>query len=188
MNKNIFTALIFYHIAFYVGAQEISFKKIYSEGFSIAVLQDINDEYLLTGNTQMPVAPGPSGMLLIKTNYLGDTLWTKLYGNINENTNGMNVAKSSDGNYIACGIVSQFWPFAYTDIILTKLNEIGDTLWWKKYNINDSPTDYARDLKIINDDIYLVGRNGNQGLLLKTDGVGNLIFNKTFDFSDTGFY
>ena len=188
MNKIfIYLVLIIPYLTLSLDAQEITFKKIYGAGFSIAVLQDNNGEYLLTGNAQIPVAPGPSGMYLIKTNNLGDTLWTKLYGSINENTNGMNVAKSADGNYIACGIVSQFWPFAYTDIILTKLNEIGDTLWWKKYNINDSPTDYARDLKIINDDIYLVGRNGNQGLLLKTDGVGALIFNKTFKLSTTSF-
>lgn len=165
-----------------ISAQVNSFFKTYISGSAVSVINNVNDENIIIGNSTIPVTGGPTGMRLIKTDNFGDTLWTKLYGNVDKNTEGQNVIETSEGDFIVSGII--YTPEAHSsgpsDILLSKLNTEGDTLWWHTYNINNSRVETANDLTIIDNSIYIVGRNNDNGLLLRTDLLGNLIFAKTF--------
>lgn len=179
----IIVILILYNSSFTL-AQVNSFIKTYVPGYSNSLISDKKNEYLIIGHKTIPVEGNPNGLLIIKTNFAGDTLWTKTYGNINNNTEGINIIETTSDDYIVCANV--FYPEPHSigpsDIILTKLNVNGDTLWWKTYNINDSKIDNSNELLRYNNSIYLVGRNGNDGLLFKTDENGKILFNKTFSF------
>ncbi|NCS89455.1 MAG: T9SS type A sorting domain-containing protein [Ignavibacteria bacterium] len=175
--------LIYYSTSFTL-AQDNTFLKTYVSGYPSSVIQDRNGDYLIIGNSTIPATGGPTGVRLIKVDHLGDTLWTKLYGSVDKNTEGTNIIETVDGNYIACGVVFTPEPHSIgpSDIILTKFNINGDTLWWKTYNVNESNIDLSNDLLEHNNSIYVVGRNADKGLMLKTDEYGNIVFNKKFSF------
>ena len=170
--------LIYYSTSFTL-AQDNTFLKTYVSGYPSSVIQDRNGDYLIIGNSTIPATGGPTGVRLIKVDHLGDTLWTKLYGSVDKNTEGTNIIETVDGNYIACGVVFTPEPHSIgpSDIILTKFNINGDTLWWKTYNVNESNIDLSNDLLEHNNSIYVVGRNADKGLMLKTDEYGNIVFN-----------
>jgi len=171
--------LIYYSTSFTL-AQDNTFLKTYVSGYPSSVIQDRNGDYLIIGNSTIPATGGPTGVRLIKVDHLGDTLWTKLYGSVDKNTEGTNIIETVDGNYIACGVVFTPAPHSsgFPEIILMKLNAFGDTLWWNSYG----GYELSKDLLLNNDSIYVVGRNTDNGLLLKTDEDGKIIFNKKYSF------
>jgi len=178
--------LVLYNCSFTL-AQGNTFYKTYLTGFPNSVITDGNGNYIIIGNSTIPVIGGPTGVRLIKSNNLGDTLWTKLFGRIDKNTEGQNITETADGEFIACGTVFTPEPHSSgsSNLFLTKINSEGDTLWWRTYNINNSKIERANDLIIINNAVYLVGRNGNDGILLKTDLDANLEFSKTFSLGSS---
>ena len=67
---------------------------------------------------------------LIKTNALGDTLWTRTYGGAMEEY-GYSVHQTTDRGYIVVGVTSSFGN--NYQVYLIKTNASGDTLWTRTY-------------------------------------------------------
>lgn len=174
--------LILFNCSFTL-AQVNTFLNTYISGYSSSVIQDMNGDYLIIGNSTIPVSGGPTGMRLIKIKHLGDTLWTKLYGNVYQHTSGTKIIETVDGNYIACGIASTPVPHSsIPELMLTKLDANGDTLWWNTYGGTYGVYEAVNDLLLNNNSLYVVGRNTDSGLFLKTDEVGKIIFKKKYSF------
>jgi hypothetical protein len=89
-----------------------------------AVRQTTDGGYVLVGWTESYGA-GDKDAWLIKTNELGDTLWTKTYGGINWDK-CFCVQQTSDGGYILTGETESFGA-GNMDVWLIKTNELGDT-------------------------------------------------------------
>ena len=68
-------------------------------------------------------------MYIIKTNILGDTLWTKTYGGQSDDY-GTSVNISENGGYIVTGYTNSFGSGNYDGYVL-RIDESGDTLWTK---------------------------------------------------------
>src|SRR5437773_1481395 len=95
-----------------------------------------------TGGTSAQVLQGPfvwrvtysfsaaDRAYLIKTNSLGDTLWTRTFGGSGE-YQGNSVPQTSDSGYIITGGTS--WPGYGGDVYLIKTNSLGDAIWTQKY-------------------------------------------------------
>ena len=68
-------------------------------------------------------------MWLIKTNGLGDTLWTKTIGSA-ENERTKDIIESTDGGYIIIGTIPHFDWGMQSMIGMYKFNEYGESVEW----------------------------------------------------------
>ncbi|MDD2889808.1 MAG: hypothetical protein PHE49_04105 [bacterium] len=131
---------------------------------------------------------------LIKTDSLGDTLWTKTYGGSN-NDAGYSVAQTTDGGYIITG-----WTTSYgggrEDVYLIKTNNTGDTLWTKTFG--GTKDDEGQSVVQTTDGGYVIAGYRNayfaddyDAWLIKTDGSGNKqwdkIFSTVYEHNDYGY-
>lgn len=148
--------------------------------FSTGLFLDITSEggYIVTGSIGDTIEEAEKEALwLIKTDPLGDTLWTYIEGgnNVGDEDQGRCVRESTSGDYIALA-----------NFGLLKLNVSGDTLWTRNYYNGSS-------LDITYDDGYIItGELGSQILtsqmkvapgplrLLKTDEQGDSIWKQTY--------
>ncbi len=152
-------------------------------GYSIA--QTYDGSYVVVGYTYSTMEGGED-LLLLKTDSLGDTLWTRIYG-VEGHAFGHCVKETADSGYIITGQ-------RYGDVWLLKTDSNGDTLWTQRYggrwiytgqNV-DETTDggyaiYAS--KIV--DSTMVGFKYAYWLL-KTDSNGDTLWTQTYggDYTD----
>jgi hypothetical protein len=76
----------------------------HDNGYCVQVMAD--GGFLLTGETKS-FGAGGSDVWLVRTDAAGDTLWTKTYGGINNDT-GQEVEATSDGGFIIGGSTNSF--------------------------------------------------------------------------------
>jgi len=113
---------------------------------------------------------------LIKTNALGDTLWTRTYGGAMEEY-GYSVHQTTDRGYIVVGVTSSFGN--NYQVYLIKTNASGDTLWTRTYG--GAAYDEGRTVQQTSDGGYIIagstasfGPGSYDVYLIKTDANGNV--------------
>lgn len=125
---------------------------------------------------------------LVKTNVKGNVVWTKTIGGGTSDV-AYSIKRTSDGGFIVTGLSSLGKDFA--DLFLLKINEYGETLWIKFYGGDGFDIGYS--VQQTNDGGYVaVGKTNSFGndwhdiYLIKVNGNGNLIWEKTFggEYSD----
>jgi len=145
--------------------------------------------YAITGGTTS-FGAGEYDFWLIKTNKYGNMEWNQTYGGTKDDY-AKSLVETSDGGYAIAGYTGgkndliaperDFW--------LVKTDASGNMEWNKTYGgIND---DYARSLIETSDGGYaLAGSTDSFGAgkhdfwLIKTDGYGNMEWNKTYGGAD----
>ena len=161
----------------------------YEEGLSV---QQSNDGgYIITGTT-LSFGNGVANIYLIKTDGNGNELWNKTFVGTNNNWS-YSVQQTTDGGYIVIGYTNSFGNGA-ADVYLIKTDGSGNELWNKTFGgVND---DGGFSVQQTNDGGYVVAGytksvgNGDADVyLIKTDGSGNELWNKTFGgtYEDGGF-
>ena len=92
--------------------------------------QTLDGGFILSGYSES-FSYGGKDYYLIKTNVVGDTVWTKHYGgNLDEISKS--VKQTLDGGYIIIGYSKSF-GISTENIYVVKTNSLGDTLWTKTY-------------------------------------------------------
>ena len=163
----------------------ITFERTYG-GFDSdqgnAVQQTQDGGYIIAGSTRS-FGAGEYDVYLIKTDSLGDTLWTKTYGGSNWDK-GQSVQQTQDGGYIIGGWTQSFGN-GVSDIYLIKTNASGDTVWTKAHGGTSADDSYC--VRQTSDDGYIsVGRTNSYGAgdfdvyLVKTNALGDTMWTKTF--------
>jgi hypothetical protein len=142
-------------------------------------MYEINEEY----------EPDSSRAFLIKTDSIGNTIWTKTFP---EMSYGNCVVQTDDGGYIIVG-----WIFAneqniQSDVLLVKTDSFGDTLWTNIIGGEDNDIGFFVQETL--DGYVISGQTKPEGqpydaLLIKTDLWGEVIWSKTFggERSDAAF-
>lgn len=150
----------------------------YDDGYEVRQTSDSGYIILSTISS----GAGWSDIWLLKTNAIGDTQWTKIYGCQYWDA-GYSLEKTIDGGYIITGCTEL--SGLSEDVWLLKLNAQGDTFWTKKYG-GDNGDDIGWDVKQTADSGYIiVGSTGSYGAgyldvwLLKTDAAGDTQWTKT---------
>jgi hypothetical protein len=137
--------------------------------------------YILTGYTT-PIDSGDADVFLVRMDIFGNTLWTKTYGDTLDDV-GFAVRETRDGGYIITGVWS--YTLGLEEIYLIKTDSMGDTLWTKKHGGPNS--DFGYSVQETQDGGYIIGGetisfgSGSYDIyLLKTDSLGNFLWQKTY--------
>ena len=151
-----------------------------------SIQQTADGGYIVAGFT-LSFGAGSGDFYLVKTNSLGDTLWTRTYGGSSDDK-GFSVQRTADGGYIVAGFTLSFGAGGY-DFYLVKTNSQGDTLWTRTYG--GSNQDEARSAQQIADGGYILagftwsfGVGGIDFYLVKTNSQGDTLWTRTYGGSD----
>ncbi|UCE37746.1 MAG: Ig-like domain-containing protein [Thermoplasmata archaeon] len=90
--------------------------------FGSSVKQTSDDGYIIVGET-WSYGSGPNNLWLIKTNYLGNEEWTKIFGGKSSDY-GFSARQTSDGGYIITGCTYSYGS-GDGDVWLIKTNQTG---------------------------------------------------------------
>jgi hypothetical protein len=153
-----------------------------------SVQQTKDGGYIIAGSSQ-PLGLGYVKMYLIKTDAKGDTIWTKMLGQT-ENDAAYCVEQTTDNGYILAGYAFS-WATGGPDVCFIKTDSRGDTLWTKTFGgIYD---DMAFAIQQTSDGGYVaVGFKGeprnHDVYLLKTDAEGDTLWTKSYggEYDDVG--
>jgi hypothetical protein len=160
---------------------QISFERAYdSMGWETgsSVQQTFDGGYIIAGYRN----PGSGqDVYVIKTDSLGDTLWTRIYGG-NGTDQGCSIRQTQEGGYIIAG-------YTNSDVLLIKTDASGDTLWTRTYDGSASEIGYSVQQTIPDGGYVIVGRTGSNFdphirdvYLVKTDSLGDTLWTKTYGY------
>jgi hypothetical protein len=122
---------------------------------------------------------------IIRTNEVGDTLWTRVYQNPGY-AYGKAISETTDGGFIVAGYRGYSWDAnSPNDLFIMKINSSGDTLWSKIYG--GSGDEIMNSMIPTKDGGYMMagitnsfGAGDYDILLTKTDSSGNLLWSKSY--------
>jgi len=121
-----------------------------------SVQQTSDGGYIIVGETWSFV-PDRNDVWLIKTDANGDTLWTKTYGDLNDDV-GYSVQQTCDEGYIIAGYTRDYTTSDYYAYLI-RVDSLGDTIWTEKYGYGGLNDAWSYDVKQTPDGGYvLVGR------------------------------
>jgi len=145
--------------------------------FGNSVQQTSDGGFIIAGTTFSfgPNTPDASNVYLIKTDVVGDTLWTKTYGTT-LHEQGLAIQQTTDGGYIISGtrLASNY------ECYLVKTDSLGDTLWTKSY-----PYGSGNSVQQTSDGGFIIAGTRDQDVgLIKTNMDGDTLWTRTFDTGD----
>ena len=143
-----------------------------------SVQQTQNGGYIIAGTTSS-FGAGYNDVYLIKTDSLGDTLWTKTYGGSSDD-GGCSVRITRDGGFVIAGYTNSLNWRSY--IYLIKTDSMGDTLWTRTYG-DTSLSSSGCDVQQTIDGGYIVLGNTRDSIkIIKTDSLGDTLWTKAWRF------
>lgn len=150
-----FILIVLFLISIFSKAQ-VTFKKLCGgtgNNFGNMVQQTNDGGYVISASTSASFDSSSGHMLLIKSDFNGNLLWTKTFGSTGTDE-GYAVKQTSIGEYIICGYTTINYGAKRNEIYLIKTNSNGDTLWTKTYGgTND---DNAYDIQLTNDGGFII--------------------------------
>jgi hypothetical protein len=145
--------------------------------------QTFDSGYIIVGST-MSFGAGHRDVYLIKTDSLGDTLWTRAYG-LMDLDEGYDVQQTSDSGYIVVGVVNPEDLLDNMDVYVIKTNAQGDSLWTRTYGGDTIDRGYS--IQQTADGGYIMAGyttsfdvGGGDVYLIKTDASGDTTWTKTY--------
>ncbi len=140
--------------------------------------------YIICGNT-MSFGEGNIDIMLIKTDSLGEMLWQRTFGTV-ENEVAFDVQLTTDDGYLITGTRQPYGaPSDSMDAWLIKTDAEGDTVWTRIFG--GMQCDGLLSSKQTSDGGYIsvgitdsFGDHDDEAWLLKTNANGNEIWSRTF--------
>jgi hypothetical protein len=156
------------------------------EDIGSSVLETSDKGFIIIGHT-LNNSAGSYDIWLIKTDSLGDTLWTRKFGG-KGNDLGYDVKQTLDGGYILTGIKT--FQGGGADVWLIRVDSLGRTRWTKNYGGNFD--DYGKAVNQLSDGGFIVAGytrsfgNGEYDFwVLRTDSLGDTLWSRTFGGSQS---
>lgn len=178
-----------------LGSGLMGFERFYggdSLDYGNWIIEDSNRNLIVAGTTNLYTTTG-FDFYIVKTNYLGDTIWTRTFGGANID-DGTSVVQCPDGGYVVVGSSNSFNAEELFDIYIVKVDTNGAIGWVKLYGSGED--DYAANvIKTIDNGFaitgtynyypdYSLGYYVGDAYLIKTDAVGDTLWTKHYGGSD----
>ncbi len=161
---------------------------------AMAVVQANDGGYIVAGSAPR-IGAGDTDVWLVKTDSEGNMLWNKTYGGSKaENTQGL--TKTSDGGY-AIVAVTQSFGAGGRDFWLLKVDSGGVLQWNKTFGglLDEQPLSVAQTADGgyvlaggVSEKYFSSGIAPVNTWLVKTDSVGNMVWNRTYGEETYGKY
>ncbi len=161
------------------------------DDFAYAVQQTSDEGYIIAGYTNSYGA-GRDNIYLVKTDYSGEIIWTRVYGE-DGHEQAFSVQQTNDGGYIVAGF-KETPDGIQRDIYLVKTDADGNILWDETYGGDND--DFGRSAQQTSDGGYIItgwtdsyGAGSYDVYLIKTDAEGEILWTNTYGGSryDYGF-
>ncbi len=139
------------------------------DDFAYSVQQTNDNGFIIAGATNSFSSGTEPDVYLVKTDSIGDTIWTKTYGGP-LNDFSYSVQQTNDNGYI---IVGTTYMGTKRDVFLIKTDAAGDTLWTRTFGSTETEIGYS--VMQTNDNGYIIGGSNNS----LTSGVFDVYLIKT---------
>ncbi len=146
------------------------------------IQQTMDSGYIVVGTTRS-FGGGEQNIFIIKTDSIGDSLWTRTYGGADVDA-ANSVRQTPDGGYIVTGSSMSFGP-GYSGLYLLKINEVGDSMWTCTYGGNES--DGGKVILPASNGGYLIaGQTHSYGAgeidfrAVRVDSMGDTLWTRTY--------
>ncbi|MFQ5869355.1 MAG: T9SS type A sorting domain-containing protein, partial [Candidatus Zixiibacteriota bacterium] len=146
-----------------------------------SVQQTTDGGYILAGSTQ-PYYLADLDFYLVKTDSLGDTLWTRTFGT-SLDEKAWCVQQTTDGGYVFVGNID--YGGGISNVHLEKIDSSGNTLWTREYGSDSLSSAYS--VQQTTDGGYIIAgltahRAAASGevYLVKTDASGDTLWTRTY--------
>ena len=123
-------------------------------------------------------------VFLIKTDDMGNQVWKRTF----DGETGQSVQNTDDGGYIVTGSTTSFRG-SDSDVYLLKTDAMGNQIWSRAFGGESS--EFGSSVQKTDDGGYIVtgrtssfGKGDSDVYLIKTDGMGNQFWSKTFGGKD----
>lgn len=186
MRNLISTLVIIRILLFQVALAQSTFQKTYGgadQDAGYSVQQTSDHGYIVVGTTKS-FLEAQGGIYLIRTNVLGDTMWTRTYGGMNDWEDASSVQQTSDGGFIFTGGAASFGNGG-EDVYVVKVVGNGSLEWSETIGGNSDDRGYRIEQTV--DSNYIIigqtasfGGGGSDVYLMKLDNSGNLLWTRTF--------
>jgi len=150
--------------------------------FGFSVWQTEDHGFAVAGATGSSGA-GMSDAWLIRTDSVGETLWTRTYGDTLEN-GARSLAPTFDGGFVLCGTTTP--PGSRrSDVLLIRTDSSGDTLWTRSFGGPESEWGYSVQ-QTADSGFIAAGLTESYGAgdcdiwLLRTDAAGDTLWTRTY--------
>jgi len=150
--------------------------------FAKQIISTSDSGYLVIGSTSS-FGVANSDMYIIKTDRNCNRQWSHIYGSAAIEW-GYAARETSDGGFILCGFTNQNLSTGY-DIYLLKIDAAGAISWSK--TIGNADWDFGYGIErsadsgfIIIGKTYSPSNGGSDVLIVKTDSLGNLAWEKNY--------
>lgn len=169
-----------------IHAQDLKFYKKYRANevnFSEQIRVSHDNKLLLLGTIRRTNSLGQNirDMLLVKTNFNGDTLWTKYVGLDSRSELGRDFEILPNGNMLLTGY-SIYDNGTKVKGFLMCVDTAGSLLWDKYYGSDTAEWAFS-SIKVVSDGIVLAGTTGDtdhsDALILKTSMSGDSLWSTT---------
>jgi hypothetical protein len=137
------------------------------------VHQTIDGGYIISGESDS-FSTGDADMYIIKIDSKGTVEWSRTIGGIKDDI-CYSILQTQDSGFVAVGTINAYSP--NSDIVIIKMNSIGDTLWTKTYGGSSQDIGFEI-ISTFNHGFAITGSTGSFGssdraFLFKTDSLGN---------------
>ncbi|MBN2465447.1 T9SS type A sorting domain-containing protein [candidate division WOR-3 bacterium] len=155
-----------------------------------SVRRNSDDGFIVAGVTYSFGSGSPNAYVL-RTDSVGDTLWTRVYGGASEDY-AFSAQQTADSGFIICGTTYSFGA-GQSDVYLVKTNAAGDTQWTRTYGGAEhehghSVFQTADSGYVICGTTYSFGTGDADIWLVRTNANGDTLWTRTFggDTADLG--
>lgn len=139
------------------------------------IKQTFDNGFIIVGNTYSFGAGSGNDFYIVKTDSIGNIIWTKTIGNI-LNDNAYSVFETTNHDIVITGLTTEN---NNVDVMVARLDQNGLIKWVNKYGGNGDD----RGNSIIennNQELIVNGLYDGDILLMKLDSLGNVIWSKTY--------
>jgi hypothetical protein len=156
------------------------------DDYGYSVEQTTDRGYIIAGSTES-YGTSYDDAYLIKTDFNGDTLWTRTYDGTGGSEAVNSVQQTTDGGFILAGY-TYFVGTQNRDVYLWKTDSNGDTLWTRSYG--GDGFDIAWSIDQTADGGYIVAGHttsfapGEEIWLLRIDANGDTLWTGRYDHRD----